>query len=96
MSKPTRLFSIFSAILLAILLVSLFRLQVLRGKYYQQVAESNVLRIRRIFATRGEIYDNKYRPIVQNIPSHDLYLTTNKVVDIEALARFLPSSGNRE
>ncbi len=89
MSKPTRLFSIFSAILLAILLVSLFRLQVLRGKYYQQVAESNVLRIRRIFATRGEIYDNKYRPIVQNIPSHDLYLTTNKVVDIEALARFL-------
>jgi penicillin-binding protein 2 len=89
MTKSTRVFSIFSLILLAILLVSLFYLQVIRGEYYQQVAESNIFRIRRVFATRGEIYDNKYRPIVQNIPSHDLYLTTNKIGDLNALARFL-------
>lgn len=89
MTKASRIFSIFSAILFAILVIALFRLQALKGRYYQQVAESNIFRIRRIFATRGEIYDNKYRPIVQNIPSHDLYLTSNKITDLKALSRFL-------
>ncbi len=35
-----------------------FNLQVVKGTYYQSIAESNVIRIRRIPATRGEIYDD--------------------------------------
>ncbi|MBW6513822.1 MAG: penicillin-binding protein 2 [Candidatus Syntrophosphaera sp.] len=72
-----------------LLLVSLFRLQVVKGEYYQRIAESNFVRIRRIVATRGEIYDAKYRPIVTNIPSHNLYLTSGRIGNTEKLAAFL-------
>lgn len=53
------------------------------------MAESNFVRIRRIFATRGEIYDQKYRPIVQNIPSHNLYLISGKIRNLPSLSKFL-------
>jgi penicillin-binding protein 2 len=77
------------AVLFLLLIGSLFRLQVVKGKTYQRIAESNFVRIRRITATRGEIYDHKYRPIVRNVPSHNLYLTSGKVHNFPALARFL-------
>lgn len=68
---------------------ALFRLQVLKGAEYRRIAENNFVRIRRVTATRGEIYDVKYRPIVINIPSHNLYLISGKVENIEALSVFL-------
>ncbi|MCD8480009.1 MAG: hypothetical protein LRZ88_07145 [Candidatus Cloacimonetes bacterium] len=43
---------------------------------------------RRIVATRGEIYDQKYRPIVQNVPAHNLYLTSGKIRNLQSLSRF--------
>lgn len=89
MTKATRIFSIVAALLLLLLLGSLFRLQVLRGQHYQRVAQSNFVRIRRIVATRGEIYDHKYRLIVQNIPSHNLYLISGKIRNFPALSSFL-------
>jgi penicillin-binding protein 2 len=52
------------------LLGALFRLQVIKGDEYRRIAESNFVRIRRVSATRGEIYDSKYRPVAINIPSH--------------------------
>ncbi|MCB5255779.1 MAG: penicillin-binding protein 2 [Candidatus Cloacimonadaceae bacterium] len=89
MNKTSRVFLISCAILSGILIIALFRLQVIKGGHYKRVAESNFVRIRRLTATRGEIYDQKYRPIVQNIPSHNLYLTSGKIQNIPALARFL-------
>jgi penicillin-binding protein 2 len=76
-------------VLMIFLLGALFRLQVVKGSYYERIAESNIFRIRRITATRGEIYDCKYRPIVVNIPSHNLYLTSGKIGNTEKLAAFL-------
>jgi len=60
-----------------------------KGQDFQRIAESNFVRIRRITATRGEIYDHKYRPIAQNVPSHNLYLTSGKIHNLPALGRFL-------
>ncbi len=88
-SFPVLVFRIALGILLLSLLVSLFRLQVLKGEYYGRIAESNFVRIRRVVATRGEIYDSKYRPIVVNIPSHNLYLTSGRIGNTEKLAAFL-------
>jgi penicillin-binding protein 2 len=82
-------FRIVLGVLLLSLAVALFRLQVVKGSYYQRIAESNFVRIRRIVATRGEIYDHKYRPIVVNVPSHNLYLTSGKIGNINALSAFL-------
>ena len=88
-NQATITYSITLAVLFILLAASLFRLQVVEGAKYQRIAESNFVRIRRIIATRGEIYDHKYRPIVQNVPSHNMYLTSGKINDINALSRFL-------
>jgi penicillin-binding protein 2 len=82
-------FRIVLGILFSLLIVVLFKLQVVQGSYYKQIAESNFVRLRRITATRGEIYDHKYRPIVQNIPSHNLYLIPGKITNIKSLSAFL-------
>lgn len=91
MTKATSVYvyRITLAVLFSLLIVSLFRLQVIKGQTYQRIAESNFVRIRRITATRGEIYDQKYRPIVRNVPSHNLYLTSGKIRNLPALAKFL-------
>lgn len=88
-SVPTLVYRITLGLLMLVLVVSLFRLQVVKGQYYQRIAESNFVRIRRVFATRGEIYDSKYRPIVTNIPSQNLYLTSGKITNSERLTAFL-------
>jgi penicillin-binding protein 2 len=85
----TIVFRIILGILMIFLAGALFRLQVVKGEYYQRVAESNFVRIRRIVATRGEIYDAKYRPIAVNIPSHNLYLTSGRIQNTERLSRWL-------
>ena len=89
MNRTVLVFRIVLGVLFITLVVSLFRLQVIKGSYYKEVAELNFVRIRRITATRGEIYDNKYRPIVINVPSHNLYLTSGKIRNLPATARFL-------
>lgn len=76
-------------LIFTVLIVALFRLQVVQGVYYKQIAESNFVRLRRIIATRGEIYDHKYRPIVQNIPSQNLYLIPGRIRSFQSLADFL-------
>lgn len=83
------IFCIVLVILILLLVGMLFNLQVVKGTYYQSIAESNFIRIRRIPATRGEIYDCKYRPIVTNIPSYNLYLTSGKISNMDALSSFL-------
>jgi len=83
------IFRIVLVILILLLVGMLFYLQVVKGTYYQSIAESNFIRIRRIPATRGEIYDCKYRPIVTNIPSYNLYLTSGKISNMDALSSFL-------
>ncbi len=88
-SVPNLVFRLALGLLFLLLAVSLFRLQVLKGEYYGRIAESNFVRIRRVVATRGEIYDCKFRPIVLNIPSHNLFLTSGKIGNTERLAAFL-------
>lgn len=93
-SPSLLVYSITLAALFLLLAGALFRLQVVMGRSYQQIAESNFVRIRRINATRGEIYDHKYRPIVRNVPSHNLYLTSGKIRNFQALALFLQHNFN--
>ena len=91
-SSPVLIFRIVLGLLILALTISLFRLQVIKGEYYKQAAELNFVRIRRVPATRGEIYDSKYRPIAVNIPSHNLYLTSGKIHNLEALVSFLTAN----
>ncbi|HNQ42916.1 MAG TPA: penicillin-binding protein 2 [Candidatus Cloacimonadota bacterium] len=91
-SEATRVYAITLGVLFLLLIAALFNLQVVKGEHYRKVAQSNFVRIRRIVATRGEIYDHKYRPIVQNIPSQNLYLTSGKIRNLHSLSRFLAAN----
>ena len=72
-----------------ILFFFVFKLQVIEGEKYKNIAEKNVVRIQTIYPTRGEIYDCKYRPIARNKPSYNLYITPGKIVDRENVAKFV-------
>ncbi len=86
---PSNTFRIILVALFLFLLSALFELQIIKGNYYHQIAERNFVRLNRIPATRGEIYDRNYKPMVINIPSLNLYLTPAKINNTKRLKQFL-------
>jgi len=71
----------------------LWDLQVVKGKKYKKIAESNRLRIIEIPAPRGVIYDRNNNPLVRNIPSFDISVVKEDVPDdpevLSAMGRLL-------
>ncbi|PIP17843.1 MAG: penicillin-binding protein 2 [Parcubacteria group bacterium CG23_combo_of_CG06-09_8_20_14_all_35_9] len=57
---------------LLILLGKAGYLQIVKGDYFRQMAESNRIRTRIVKANRGIIYDREMRPLVRNIPNFSL------------------------
>lgn len=65
-----------SLILLFFLLIILARvgwLQIIKGKYYYDLAEGNRIRIERIESKRGIIYDKNHQPLMRNVANFLLY-----------------------
>lgn len=63
-------------VLILFLLIILFRvawLQIIKGDYYYELAEGNRIRIDRIEAKRGVIYDREMQPLVRNIANFIVY-----------------------
>lgn len=48
-------------------------LQIIKGQYYYELAEGNRIRIERLEAKRGVIYDSNHNPLVRNIANFLLY-----------------------
>ena len=80
-------FSLVSVFL--ILFLSLFKLQIIESTKYTTIAEKNFVRIKTVFSIRGEIYDKKYRSIVLNKPSYNLYISLNKIQDKKKVTEFI-------
>ena len=74
--KPLRLrwYLLPTLIILAgmVLTLNLFSVQVIQGKYYQQLSDSNRIRTQVIPAPRGIIFDRNENPLVYNIPGYQL------------------------
>lgn len=67
-----RRFLVFRAVVILTfmaLAVQLWRMQVVEGKYYQQKAENNRIRVVSLAPTRGVIYDRKGELLVRNVPT---------------------------
>ncbi len=79
-----------------ILFFFVFKLQIIEGERYKNIAEKNIVRIQTIYPTRGEIYDCKYRPIVLNKPSYNLYITPGEIVNKEKVSEFVSSNFNKD
>ncbi|MBI1948412.1 MAG: penicillin-binding protein 2 [Deltaproteobacteria bacterium] len=90
---PGRHTTIATAIVGALLCVHVARLyvvQVVRGEEYVQKGESNFIQDRRIPHARGLIYDQRGRVLVDNRPSHDVYMTVAILPDsTKSLAKLL-------
>ncbi len=79
-----RNFFLFYALIIVCLVGLLLRaghLEVIKGEYYQDLAQGNRLRIYSLPAPRGIIYDRFQQPLVYNVPSFDLAVNLNDFLD---------------
>src|SRR5271163_1207272 len=72
------------AFILAILLVGLWRLQVLNAESFRSLAEAIRVRKVPILAPRGKLFDREGRLLVDNYPSVTCYLLREQVKDLNA------------
>jgi penicillin-binding protein 2 len=72
------------AIVLAVLLAGLWRLQILGANTYRVLAEANRVRKVPVLAPRGRIFDRDGRLLVDNYPSVTCYVLREQVKDLEA------------
>ena len=69
--------------LMALLAVTFWQLQVLRGTYYRNLAENNRIRPVPIPAPRGLLFDRNGRVLVDNRPSFNIVLTTEQTDSLD-------------
>src|SRR5688572_6687331 len=67
-----------------IIVIQLFNLQVLSGKY-TQLARDNAVYPKRIYPNRGIIYDRKGKAILNNTIMYDLTVTPSQVKNIDTI-----------
>src|SRR5580692_7471787 len=72
------------ALILAVLLVGLWRLQVLNAESFRSLAEQNRIRKVPILAPRGKLFDREGRLIVDNYPSVSCFLIREPGRDLRA------------
>src|SRR5687768_9986036 len=67
----------------------LWRLQIIHGSQYHQLAERNRVRVMPIAAPRGNITDREGRPLVSNRPAKNIVLIRENLKDLEFTLEFL-------
>jgi penicillin-binding protein 2 len=71
------------ALILAVLISGLWRLQVLNAESFRSLAEANRIRKVPILAPRGRLFDREGRLLVDNYPSVSCYLLREQVKDLD-------------
>jgi len=78
--KKKLFFSIvFAIVAFTIILSRLWYLQILQGKKFKSLSENNRIRIVKIPAPRGIIFDRKGKSLVDNFPSFDLSIIPEEI-----------------
>src|SRR5271155_1660696 len=72
------------ALILAVLITGLWRLQVLNAESFRSLAEATRIRKVPILAPRGRLFDREGRLLVDNYPSVTCYLLREQVKDLNA------------
>jgi penicillin-binding protein 2 len=72
------------ALILAVLISGLWRLQVLNAESFRSLAEANRIRKVPILAPRGRLFDREGRLLVDNYPSVSCYLLREQVKELDA------------
>lgn len=89
--------SVAMAVIMAIVGIRLYYLQVIKSPELAQLADRNRIRIRRLPAPRGLVYDRRHRPLVDTHPSFNAVLvpedSNNLSQTIERLEKLLGQDG---
>ncbi|WP_353683419.1 penicillin-binding protein 2 [Thermodesulfovibrio sp. 3907-1M] len=91
MKKKDQIFAGIIFLIFIIILLRLWQLQILNTEKYKKLAEQNRIRIIKIPAPRGIIYDRNGIPLVENIPSFAALISPEYAdkVDINLLSKIL-------
>ncbi len=80
-------------ITMTVLLIRLWDLQIMRGSEMRKLSEQNRIRVKKIVAPRGIIYDRTGKVLADTRPSFNIYLTPEDIRDfsqtVDGLARLL-------
>ncbi len=81
---------------LFILTIRLWQLQILQGSEYRKLSEENRLRVVKIAAPRGIMYDRNGIPLVKNTPYYSVSLNPHVLegIDVSSLAELLKIDRN--
>ena len=79
-------------LLFSVIAFQLASLQIINGAQYEEISLRNYVRIRRVPATRGMILDEKFRPIVTNVPSINLYFRPAFINNRQNFIEFLTAN----
>jgi penicillin-binding protein 2 len=82
---------------LAVVAVRLYYLQVIKTSEFSELADRNRIRIRRVIAPRGLVFDRRHRPLVDTRPSFNAVIvpedSPNLSQTIESLEKLLGQTG---
>ena len=73
---------------LAVVLGAYWYHQIVRAEHYERLAENNRLRVLRLDAPRGLIYDRSGRTLVENTPTFRLMIDRSASADLDASLAF--------
>ena len=97
--RRIRLFALFVLVVFAFLTYRLWVLQILQGKRYTVMSEHNRIRLERIPAVRGMVFDRKNRLLINSRPSFDLQYVPGETGaqenTLRRLAKMVDGDGQR-
>ncbi|HOE16127.1 MAG TPA: penicillin-binding protein 2 [Syntrophorhabdaceae bacterium] len=80
-------------ITMTVLLIRLWDLQIMRGSEMRKLSEQNRIRVKKVVAPRGIIYDRSGRVLADTRPSFNVYITPEDIRDfsqtVDGLAKLL-------
>jgi penicillin-binding protein 2 len=92
---PLRLLTICTVVVFSVFLIRLWQLQILKGEQYLKQSLRNRVRVFRISAPRGIIYDRKGVKLVKNVPYYIASIlpdVSEAEIDIKGLSELLDMS----
>lgn len=91
MERKNKIFIVIILIIFIIILMRLWQLQILNTEKYKKLSESNRIRIIKIPAPRGIIYDRNGIPLVENISSFSVSVSYEYIdrLNLELLSKIL-------
>ncbi len=91
MTTKDRIFIFFIFLIFLIVTLRLLHLQIFKGEHFSKLSEQNRIRIIKIPAPRGIIYDRNGIPLVENIPSFSVSISAEyaEIVNLNTISKIL-------